>query len=73
MNATPHNNAHRLRDALPPECLAATHPIALLSRVYDPISLECLTDPNFFMDLEVSGVFYIVSFALYFLSCMHVL
>lgn len=73
MNATPPNNAHRLRDALPPECLAATHPIALLSRVYDPISLECLTDPNFFMDLEVSGAFYQKSSALHFLSCRRVL
>ena len=47
------NTTHRLRDALPPECLANTYPVALLSRVYDPLSRECLTDPNFFMDLEV--------------------
>ena len=47
------NPPNRLRDALPPECLAQLHPVALLSRVYDPTSEECARDPNFFLDLEV--------------------
>ena len=55
-NASAINTTHTLRDALPPECLANTYPVALLSRVYDPLSIECLTDPNFFMDLEVRVV-----------------
>jgi hypothetical protein len=47
---------NKLRDALPPECLANTHPIALLSKVYDPSDVDSLTDPNFFCDLEVRHV-----------------
>ena len=42
-----------MRDALPPECLAASHPVALLSKVYDPSHPDCQDDPNFFGDLEV--------------------
>ena len=41
--------------ALPPECLVQTHPVVLISNVYNPMDSQCQVDPNFFMDLEAGN------------------
>jgi hypothetical protein len=43
----------KLRAALPAESLASSHAVALLSNVYNPSDPACVTDPNFFLELEV--------------------
>jgi hypothetical protein len=44
----------KLRAALPAESLTNTNTVALLSNVYDPLDPACVTEPDFFVDLQVS-------------------
>ena len=51
-NQSVSNNRSNISMALPPECLVQTHPVVLISNVYNPMDSQCQLDPNFFMDLE---------------------
>ena len=63
------NNRSNISMALPPECLVQTHPVVLISNVYNPMDSQCQLDPNFFMDLEAGN--YIAFISLLIMRILH--